>query len=71
MCGSLRSLVGGGKPGLRAGGRARVELEDLVNCHRNRVTVIDLYVSGFYYPSENKITHAEPRGKRELAEKFV
>jgi hypothetical protein len=31
----------------------------------------DLHVSGFYYPSENKITHLDPRGKRELAEKFL
>lgn len=31
----------------------------------------DLYVSGFYYPSEDKITNPDPRGKRELAEKFV
>lgn len=31
----------------------------------------DLYVSGFYYPKDNKITHLDPRGKRDLAEKFV
>jgi hypothetical protein len=31
----------------------------------------DLYVSGFYYPRENKITHTDPRGKRELAERFL
>ena len=31
----------------------------------------DLYVSGFYYPSENRITHMDPCGKRELAEKFL
>ncbi|RWI07373.1 hypothetical protein [Mesorhizobium sp.] len=31
----------------------------------------DLYVSGFFYPSEKKITHTDPRGKRELAEKFL
>lgn len=31
----------------------------------------DLYVSGFYYPSDRRITHVDPRGKQELAEKFV
>lgn len=31
----------------------------------------DLYVSGFYYPSQDKITHLDPSGKRELAEKFI
>jgi len=31
----------------------------------------DLFVSGFYYPEEDKITHVDPRGKRELAEKFI
>lgn len=31
----------------------------------------DLYVSGFYYPESDKITHVDPRGKRELAEKFT
>jgi hypothetical protein len=31
----------------------------------------DLYVSGFYYPEGNKITHLDPQGKRELAEKFL
>jgi hypothetical protein len=31
----------------------------------------DLYISGFYYPEEDKITNVDPRGKRELAEKFV
>lgn len=31
----------------------------------------DLFVSGFYYPEEDKITHVDPRGKRELAEKFL
>jgi hypothetical protein len=31
----------------------------------------DLYVSGFYYPDGNKITHLDPQGKRELAEKFL
>lgn len=31
----------------------------------------DLYASGFYYPDGDKITHLEPQGKRELAEKFL
>lgn len=31
----------------------------------------DLFVSGFYYPSDSRITHSEPHGKRELAEKFM
>jgi hypothetical protein len=31
----------------------------------------DLYVTGFYYPQENRITHVDPIGRRELAEKFV
>jgi hypothetical protein len=31
----------------------------------------DLYISGFYYPKDGKITHIDPRGKRELAEKFL
>jgi hypothetical protein len=31
----------------------------------------DLYASGFYYPKGDKITHMDPRGKRELAEKFL
>jgi hypothetical protein len=31
----------------------------------------DLYASGFYYPEGDKITHLDPRGKRELAEKFL
>jgi hypothetical protein len=31
----------------------------------------DLYVSGFYYPGDKKITHLDPRGKREVAEKFL
>ena len=31
----------------------------------------DLYVSGFYYPEDRRITHVDPRGKRELAEKFL
>ena len=31
----------------------------------------DLYVSGFYYPAEDKVTYVDPIGKRVLAEKFV
>lgn len=31
----------------------------------------DLYVQGFYYPAEERITNVEPRGKRRLAEKFL
>jgi len=31
----------------------------------------DLDVSGFYYPKTRKITHTDPRGKREVAEKFL
>lgn len=31
----------------------------------------DLYVSGFYYPKRDEVTYVEPRGKRELAEKFI
>lgn len=31
----------------------------------------DLYVSGFYYRDGDKITHVDPQGKRELAEKFL
>lgn len=31
----------------------------------------DLYVSGFYYPKDDRVTHVSPRGKRELAEKFL
>ena len=31
----------------------------------------DLNVSGFYYPKTDKITHVEPWGKREVAEKFL
>lgn len=31
----------------------------------------DLYVSGFYYPKKDKVTHVEPWGKREVAEKFL
>jgi hypothetical protein len=38
---------------------------------RVQIGSYDLYVSGFYYPGENRITHLDPRGKRELAEKFL
>jgi hypothetical protein len=31
----------------------------------------DLYVSGFHYPKEDKITHSAPSGRREIAEKFL
>ncbi|PQZ82812.1 MULTISPECIES: hypothetical protein [unclassified Brevundimonas] len=31
----------------------------------------DLYVSGFYYPAKDEITNVDPRGKRQLAEKFL
>jgi len=31
----------------------------------------DLYVAGFYYPEDDKITHLDPQGKRELAVKFL
>ncbi len=31
----------------------------------------DLYVSGFHYPKDNKITHSDPSGRRDIAEKFV
>lgn len=38
-----------------------------------RVTIgdFDLHVQGFYYPKDRRITHVEPFGKREIAEKFV
>lgn len=38
---------------------------------RVQIGKYDLYVSGFYYPKEKRITHTEPKGKRELAEKFI
>jgi hypothetical protein len=38
---------------------------------RIEIGSFDLYVSGFYYPNESRITHIDPRGKRELAEKFL
>jgi hypothetical protein len=38
---------------------------------RVKIGEYDLYVSGFYYPGDDRVTHLEPRGKRELAEKFL
>lgn len=38
---------------------------------RVQISNFDLYVSGFYYPEDRKITHTDPRGKRALAEKFL
>jgi hypothetical protein len=31
----------------------------------------DLYVSGFHYPKDDKFTHSDPSGRREIAEKFL
>lgn len=31
----------------------------------------DLYATGYYYPKENKITHTDPTGRRDIAEKFL
>ncbi len=31
----------------------------------------DLYVTGFYYPKDNRITHTDPTGRRNIAEKFL
>ncbi|HTU10966.1 MAG TPA: hypothetical protein VMG08_08725 [Allosphingosinicella sp.] len=31
----------------------------------------DLYVSGFHYPKDDKITHTDPSGRRDIAEKFL
>lgn len=31
----------------------------------------DLFVSGFYYAEDDRISHTQPTGKRALAEKFV
>ncbi|WP_444810343.1 hypothetical protein [Sphingopyxis solisilvae] len=31
----------------------------------------DLYVTGFYYPKDKKITHTDPTGRRKIAEKFL
>lgn len=38
---------------------------------RVEIGKFDLYVTGFYYPEDRRITHTDPRGKRELAEKFL
>lgn len=31
----------------------------------------DLYVTGFHYPKDDKITHSDPSGRRNIAEKFL
>lgn len=31
----------------------------------------ELYVSGFYYPADDRTTYLDPTGKRKLAEKFI
>ena len=31
----------------------------------------DLYISGFYYPEDDRTTYVDPTGKRKLAEKFI
>jgi hypothetical protein len=31
----------------------------------------DLYVTGFHYPKDNRITHTDPTGRRNIAEKFL
>jgi hypothetical protein len=31
----------------------------------------DLYVTGFHYPKDDKITHTDPTGRRDKAEKFL
>lgn len=38
---------------------------------RVRIGSHDLYVSGFYYPRERKITHVDPTGRRAVANKFL
>ena len=38
---------------------------------RVQIREFDLYITGFYYPENRQITHSDPRGKRELAEKFL
>lgn len=38
---------------------------------RVEIGKFDLYVTGFYYPEDRRITHVDPRGKRELAKKFL
>lgn len=31
----------------------------------------DLYVTGFHYPKDDKVTHTDPTGRRDIAEKFL
>lgn len=38
---------------------------------RVQIGTHDLFVSGFFYPENDQVTHLEPKGKRALAEKFV
>lgn len=38
---------------------------------RIKIGKSDLYLTGFYYPAEDRITFTEPRGKKALAEKFI
>ncbi|TCL71049.1 hypothetical protein EV286_10622 [Rhizobium sp. BK251] len=38
---------------------------------RVQIREFDLYITGFYYPEDRRMTHSDPRGKRELAEKFL
>lgn len=38
---------------------------------RVEIGKFDLYVTGFYYPEDRRVTHTDPRGKRQLAEKFL
>lgn len=30
-----------------------------------------LYVTGFHYPKDDKVTHTDPTGRRDIAEKFL
>ena len=38
---------------------------------RVEIGKFDLYVTGFYYPEDRRISHVDPCGKRELAERFL
>lgn len=38
---------------------------------RVEIGKFDLYVSGFYYPKDDRTTYVDPVGKRKLAEKFI
>lgn len=38
---------------------------------RVKIGESDLYVSGFYYPEDDRTTYTDPVGKRKLAEKFI